>query len=416
MVLTGWLERREREALAYLIEENRLLRRQLGGRRLRLTEDDRRRLAARAYRLGRRRLREIATIVTPDTLLRWHRQLIARKWTYATPRTSRRGVLAEIRRVGVRMAEENPTWGYTRIQGALKSVGHRVGRSTIARILKAHGLPPVPARPTSWQTFLRAHWGAIASADFFTTEVWTWHGLVTYYTVFVIDLTSRRVQIVGSTPHPGDLFMLQVTRTLTAVDDGWLVGHRVLICDRDTNWSAPVRARLEEAGIRVVQTPYQAPNANAYAERFVRSIKEECLDRLIPMGERHFRRAITEYVAELQSVLVHGCASGHREPDTLHSFSDGARRSGRRHAQRSDGVHAHELELHGARRIDAADYGDGEPRYVLRERLRCRQPDRPGGVQHYRRSPLSSLAGWRLSSFDADIGAILAAPCAESCR
>ena len=296
LVLTGWLERREREALAYLIEENRLLRRQLGGRHLRLTKDDRRRLAVRAFRVGRRALREIATIVTPDTLLRWHRQLIARKWTYATARSSRRGVLAEIRQLVVRMAGENPTWGYTRIQGALKNVGHRVGRSTIARILRAAGVPPVPERPTSWQTFLRAHWGAIAGADFFTTEVWTWHGLVTYYTVFVIDLASRRVQIVGATPHPGDLFMRQVTRTLTAADDGCLRGHRVLICDRDATWSAPVRARLDEAGIRVVQPPYQAPNANAYAERFVRSIKEECLDRVIPFGERHLRRAMAEYV------------------------------------------------------------------------------------------------------------------------
>ena len=146
-------------------------------------------------------LREIATIATPDTLLRWHRQLIARKWTYAR-QPGRRGVLLEIRRLVVRMAEENPTWGYTRIQGALKNVGHRVGRSTIRRILKAAGLPPVPQRPTSWQTFLKAHWGRIAGADFFTTEVWTWRGLVTYYTVFVIDLASRRVQILGSTPHP----------------------------------------------------------------------------------------------------------------------------------------------------------------------------------------------------------------------
>src|SRR5436190_358384 len=116
MILAGWLERREREALAYLIEENRLLRRQLGGRRLRLTNDDRRRLAARAYRLGRQGLRQVATIVIPDTLLRWHRQLIAHTWTYARTRASRRGVLVEIRRLGVRMAEENPTWGYTRIQ------------------------------------------------------------------------------------------------------------------------------------------------------------------------------------------------------------------------------------------------------------------------------------------------------------
>jgi hypothetical protein len=155
-VLTGWLDRREREVVAYLIEENRLLRRQLGGRRLRLTDDDRRRVAARAYRVGRAALREIATIATPDTLLRWHRQLIARKWTYAR-KSGRRGVLSEIRPLVVRMAIDNPTWGYTRIHGALKNVGHRVGRSSIRRILKAAGLPPVPQRPTSWQTFLRAH-------------------------------------------------------------------------------------------------------------------------------------------------------------------------------------------------------------------------------------------------------------------
>ena len=294
--LTGWLDRREREVIGYLIAENRLLRRQLQGQRLRLTDDDRRQLAARAFRLGRQALRQVATIVTPETLLRWHRQLIARKWTYAKPRSGRRAVLAEIRGLVVRMAEENATWGYTRIQGALKNVGHRVGRSTIARILKAHGLPPVPARPTSWQTFLRAHWGVIAGSDFFTTEVWTWRGLVTYYTVFVIDLASRRVQIVGSTPFPHDLFMRQVARTLTTADDGLLVGHRVLICDRDAKWSAPVRECLREAGVRVVQTPFQAPNANAYAERFVRSIKHECLNRVIPFGVGHLRRTIAEFV------------------------------------------------------------------------------------------------------------------------
>jgi putative transposase len=295
--LTGWLDRQEREVLRYLVAENRVLRGQLRGRRLQLTDDDRRRLAVRAYRLGRQRLREIATIVTPDTLLRWHRQLIARKWTYAKPASSRRGVLTEIRGLVVRMAEENPTWGYTRILGALKNVGHRVSRSTIARILKAHGMPPVPERRTSWQTFLRAHLGRDRRRRFLTTEVWTWRGLVTYYTVFVIDLASRRVHIVGSTPFPNDLFMRQVARTLTAADHAWEVGHRVLICDRDAKWSAPVRVRLGEAGIRLVQTPFQAPNANAYAERFVRSIKHECLNRVIPFGERHVRRTIAEYVA-----------------------------------------------------------------------------------------------------------------------
>jgi len=296
MVVTGWLARREREIIVYLIEENRCLRRQLGSRRVRLTDDDRRRLAARAYRVGRRGLRDIATIATPDTLMRWHRQLIARKWTYGRTSVNRRQVLAEIRRLVVRMAEENKTWGYTRIQGALKNVGHRVGRSTIRRIMKAAGLPPVPQRPTSWQKFLKAHWGSIAGVDFFTTEVWTWQGLVTYYTVFIIDLASRRVQILGSTPHPEALFMRQIVRTLTMVEESVVSPPQVLICDRDRKWSHDVRRRLRDAGIRVVLIPERAPNANAYAERFVRSIKEECLDRIILIGERHLRQAIAEFV------------------------------------------------------------------------------------------------------------------------
>src|SRR6476659_7901851 len=141
--------------------------------------------------------------------------------------------MPEIQRLGTRMAAENPTWGYTRIQGALKNVGHRVGRSTIRRMLKAAGLPPVPQRPTSWHTFLKAHWGAIAGADFFTTEVWTPQGLMTYYTVFVIDLASRRVQILGSTPHPEALFMRQIVRTLGMAEEAMAPVPHVLLCDRD---------------------------------------------------------------------------------------------------------------------------------------------------------------------------------------
>jgi hypothetical protein len=159
-------------------------------------------------------------------------------------------VIKEIRRLVVRMAEENPTWGSTRIRGALKNAGHRVGRSTIARSLKGQGIPPVPARPTSWETFLRGHWGAIAGADFFTTEVWTWRGLVTFYTLFVIELATRRVQIVGCTPHPDEAFMAKAARTMTAADEGELAGCRVLSCDRDQKWSrscAPPAGRSEGA-------------------------------------------------------------------------------------------------------------------------------------------------------------------------
>jgi putative transposase len=131
------------------------------------------------------------------------------------------------------------TWGYTRIQGALKNIGHRAARSTIATILKQQGIPPSGERPTSWHTFLRAHWGALLAADLFTTEVWTFRGLVTYYSVFVIELHSRRVHIVGSTPHPNEPFMFQIARHLTDAANGVLHEGRVLICDRDGS-GAPV--------------------------------------------------------------------------------------------------------------------------------------------------------------------------------
>jgi putative transposase len=127
--------------------------------------------------------------------------------------------------------------------------------------------------------------------------VWTIRGLVTYYTLFVIELESRCVHLVGSTPYPDEAFVLQVARGLTGAEDGVLRGHRILICDRDTKWSATFRRTLADVGIRVVQTPFQVPNCNAYAERFVRSIKEECLNQVVVLGEAHLRRTLTEYVA-----------------------------------------------------------------------------------------------------------------------
>src|SRR2546426_4284258 len=167
VTLAGWVNRQQQEVIEYLVEENRVLREQLRGRRVRLTDNQRRRLAARGQRLGRRILRLVATIVTPDTILRWHRRLIARKWTFAPKRPGRPGIMKEISALIVRMATENPRWGYSRIQGALKNLDHCVARSTVAKVLKDHGIPPAPGRPSSWRTFLRSHWGEIASADFF---------------------------------------------------------------------------------------------------------------------------------------------------------------------------------------------------------------------------------------------------------
>ena len=180
-----------------------------------------------------------------------------------------------------------------------------MGRSTIARILKAAGLPPQPERPTSCQTFVRAHWGVIAGTDFFTTEVWTWRGLVTSYSEFVIDLASRRVQIVGSTPYPNDLFMCQVGRTLTGTD-GLLRDHRVLICDRDRKWRGEVWRLLNEAGLRVVQT-----RSGRRMRMCTRNASCDRLKRSASIGS--FRSASATFEGTLKEFVAHcHCERNHQ--------------------------------------------------------------------------------------------------------
>ena len=250
-------------------------------------------------------LDKVATIVTPDTLMRWHRGLIAAKWTFPTKRVGRPGLMKAIKALIVRFALENPSWGYCRIQGELKDVGHRVASTTIAKVLKENGIKPAPDRPSSWRTFLRSHWGEVAAADFFTTEDWTPRGLVTFYTPFVIDLKSRRVEVAGITTGPGDTFMAQVARNLTDTVDGFLLGHRFLICDRDTKFTEQYKRILKESGIEVLLTPKRAPNCNAFAGRFVLSIKSECLDRMIFFGERRLREAIASYLEHYHVERAH---------------------------------------------------------------------------------------------------------------
>jgi transposase InsO family protein len=144
----------------------------------------------------------------------------------------------------------------------------------------------------TWRTFVQAHW--LVAADFFTTEVWTAGGLVTYYVAFLLDVQSRRIQMIGCTPHPNEAFVIQCLRGATG-DTGLLSAGRVLLCDRDPKWSKGVEAWLGAVGVRIVRTLPSAPNCNAYAERFVRSVKDECLNRIVPLGERHLRRTLQEF-------------------------------------------------------------------------------------------------------------------------
>jgi transposase InsO family protein len=210
-----------------------------------------------------------------------------------------------IRDLIVRMATDNSSWGYCRIQGELKKLDHNVAQSTIAKTLKDNGIRPAPERPTSWRTFLKSHADVIAATDFFTTEVWTARGLVTHYVLFVIHQATRAVEIAGITTNPDGEFMAQVARNLTAEDDGFLRGKRFLVLDGDKKFTAQFQRILRDAGVELVRSAFQAPNMNAFAERWVKSVKTECLDKMILFGQGHLERALREYVAHHHNERPH---------------------------------------------------------------------------------------------------------------
>ena len=207
----------------------------------------------------------------------------------------------------VRMAVENPTWGYTRIRDGLNHLGHEIGRTTVQRILSDHGIEPAPERKrkTPWKSFINAHLGAIVSADFFTVEVLTWSGLVRYSVLFFLDLKTRMVEIAGITPAPSGVWMKQIVRNLTDVEDGFLRDTRYLIIDRDPLYTGDFRRMLKESGVETLRLPSRSPDLNAHAERFVLSIKSECLNRIVPLGEKHLRRAVYEFASHYHSERPH---------------------------------------------------------------------------------------------------------------
>ena len=308
IAVSGWMNHRQLQVIDYLREENQVLREQLGGRRVRLDDNQRRRLAVRAKALGRRVLAEVATIVTPETLLAWHRKLIAQKYDGTAHRSPGRPHIAgEIEALVVRMAEENRDWGYRRIEGALSNLGHEIARSTIAQILERHRIEPAPerSRKTTWKEFLSRHWELIVATDFFTVEVWTGRGLQRFIILFFIDLSTRKVEIAGIAGVANGLWMSQIARNLTDAEQGILTGKRYLIHDRDPLFTVEFLDMIADAGVESAKLPPRSPNLNAYAERFVRSIKESCLDRMIFFGEESLRTAIQNFVAHYHSERNH---------------------------------------------------------------------------------------------------------------
>jgi len=292
----------------YLAAENEILRSRIKGK-LKLTDEDRIRLAKIGDRLGKKALADVGSIFKPDTVLAWFRTLVAEKFDGSEKRKvpGRPLTYPEIERLVLRFAEENPSWGCDRIVGALENLGHQVTDRTVGRILRLNGLAPAGGRKpaVSWANFIASHQDVLAAGDFFTQEVLTKAGLVTYFGLFFMKIGSREVRLAGITQHPNAAWMKQIARNLTFSEEGFLSGCRHLILDRDTKFTESFRGCLEQAGIEIIRLPARSPNLNAFAERWILSLKGECLSNLVLFGEEGLRRAVDEFIRHYHAERNH---------------------------------------------------------------------------------------------------------------
>jgi putative transposase len=283
----------------YLIAENRILRSHLPVR-VRLTDPQRVTLAEIGKRLGRQALERVALVAKPETILGWYRRLIAHKFDGSKHRTypGRPPIATEITELILRMARENGGWGYDRIAGALKNLGYLVSDQTVGNVLRRCGVAPAPKRcqQTSWAQFIRTHMAALAGVDFFTVEVLTWRGLATYYVLFFLHQETRPVTVAGITQHPTEEWMVQMARNAVDVIDGPLLTVPYVLHDRDSKFCNSFQSMLRSGGVEPIRLPPRSPNLNAFAERWVRSIKHECLSKVILFGELSLRRAVAEFL------------------------------------------------------------------------------------------------------------------------
>jgi transposase InsO family protein len=274
------------------------------GRR-RFTAEWRRRFAEAGAAIGWTALHGIATVAKAETIRRWHCLLKAGKVVakaVGRPRTS-----AKIEALIIRMAKENQ-WGQIRISGELKGLGHIVCPRTVAAILRRHGFPSGPRRFRAglWKPFITEHAHEIVATDFFTWDVWSWLGKKTIYVLFAIHLGTRRVHIMGMSEHPDERFMMQTARNVTA-EGGWMheVGAKRIIFDMDTKYCESWGRIMEEGGVKRIPLPEDSPNLNAFAERWVRSVKTEMLRKVIVLGEGGLRHVMDEYVRHFNSERPH---------------------------------------------------------------------------------------------------------------
>ena len=272
------------------------------GRRMPLRRRDRVLLAAAGSLLPRERWRAFA--VSPQTLLRWHREFARHKWTYRRRRrVGRPRIGGKTATLILRLAKENPRWGYRRIQGELRKLGVVISATAIRSLLIRHGFAPVPRREgPSWKEFLACQTSGILACDFFTVEtVW----LRTLYVLFFIELSSRKVQLAGVSAHPHSAWVTQQARNVCFELDARAAPVRFLLRDRDAKFSGPFDEVFRSDGVRVIRTPIRSPKANAFAERFVKTVRHECLDHLLIFGERHLRWALREYLRHYNEERPH---------------------------------------------------------------------------------------------------------------
>jgi putative transposase len=297
------------KAIDYLKEQVRVLEEQQEkDKRILLDNHQRMRLAAKAKQLTRELLEQTTVLFTPETILSWYRRLIAQKYdgSQNCKHPGRPKISQEIIDLVIRFKQENPRWGYTRIRDYLVYLGHKIGETTVKNILLDNGYDPEPdlTRKTTWKEFLKSHWNVLAACDLFSLELFVKGKRVRCMVLFAIDVATRKVEILGIHAQPNGPWMEQIARNVSGAG-GFLAGKKYLIHDRDPLYTEKFDSILKAAGVDPVKLPQRSPNLNAHAERFVRSVKEECLDLLILSSEEQLRYVLSEYLQYYHHERIH---------------------------------------------------------------------------------------------------------------